>query len=470
MFNLSDKVKINEELCAENKRTEKKFQFGSLNYLAIMLDWEFEVERVFVDEYHGDMIECKVVNVEGIRSNVVLKSADVILASKTMVKMDFEILGKVNKNFKQIEDLKGTETQLLTVREFAKQSGTAITARSLVENWTEIKSVRNKIKKLSDSTDSVFNIKHKSGTFQIDCKEEEIPNKLRSLIRNTRKLSRVLNVVKKDIGAGISLEKIGGVLTKAGKFIELNEKFAINIIKEHKVPKTTDNYVGIEIEMISPKKIEEMNKEFIKARLHRYVNIGTDGSIRSDMDNGYTMELRICLPESLLESKLQEICSILRKNDCYANRSCGMHVHLDMRQRDPELCYKNLFKVQQVMLMSQPISRRSNTYCKPNTESSVPLKKFNSGDSDDRYKVINTQSYHKKCDNKNENRTLEIRVHEGATKYKDVINWVKFLVATASLTTELPKALNTIKDLEEASFLDTKVISHLEERFEEYSA
>jgi hypothetical protein len=172
------------------------------------------------------------------------------------------------------------------------------------------------------------------------------------------------------------------------------------------------------------------------------------------------MELRILVKESELESKLKEICAVLRKNDCYSNRSCGMHVHLDMRNRDAELCYKNLFNVQDLMLASQPIARRSNTYCKPNTDKALKLSQFKTGE---RYKVINTDSYEK-------HSTIEIRLHEGATKFKDIYNWVKFLVDTVNQKKVFKKEVKTIDDLTEMDYTDIKILNHLDERIQEYAS
>lgn len=466
MINVDDKVKLNEELCPIDKRTEKRFQFGSLNYFALFLDFEFEVLRTFTDDYHGDMIECKVTDNDKVRSNIVLKKNDVVLAAKTMVRMDFEILGRVNKHQAQIDELSKTINDLVSARSKFKKQGVKISDKILLDNWSEIKKLRAKVSTLEQSPDKVFRVKHKIGTFDLECKEDDIPRKLRSIIRDSRRNVRTLKVVTKDAGGGLTYDKIGGVLAKPAKFLEINEKYAVNIIKEHKTPKTSDNYVGIEIEMLAPKNIDKMNLEFIKARLHKYVNIGTDGSIQVETEGFNAMELRICLPENLLESKLKEICDVLRKNDCYANRSCGMHVHIDMRARDPELCYKNLFKVQGVMLASQPVSRRSNRYCMPNKVGALKLSEFNQGGGDvGRRQVINTQSY-----NKNNMKTIEIRVHEGATKYKDVLNWVKFLVATASLKTELETDIRSISGLKKADYLSENILNHLGERIEEYSA
>lgn len=466
MFNIDDRIKINEELCPENKRSEKIFQFGSLNYFAYFLNFEFDVVKTFRDDYHGEMIEVKVIDAPNFKSNLVFKADDCLISIKKMLKIDFEILGTVNKYQGMIEELKNQEKQLVTFRNQQKSGGILITNKLLIDNWNEIKKLRSKIKALVDSTEKNYVVKHKLGVFNMDCKEDDIPRKLRTIIRENRRDNRQLNIETKVIAGTLSYEKNGKVLTKPGKFLELNKKFANVVIKETKKPTTADNYVGIEIEMLSSKGIEAMNNEFIAAKLHRYVNIGTDASLRSDDCTYHPMELRVCLPENLLETHLKRICDVLRKNDCYANRTCGMHVHVDMRQRNPELCYKNFFKVQNIMLNSQPISRRNNKYCVPNTKAELKLDQFDhGGDTESRRSAINTQSY-----NKNGMKTIEIRIHEGATKFKDIYNWVKFLTATASLKEELPSVAKDIKDLRKFKYLDESVVKHLDERIEEYSA
>lgn len=462
MFNVGELIKINEELCPEAKRQEPKFQFGSLNYLALMLDWNFEVVRVFKDDYHGDMAECKIMNVDNIKSNVVVKLADMVIAKSFPIKLQFEILSKVNKFQDQIDELTKQHDELIKTRAELKMSGLPVTDKVLIDNWGKVKKLRPQIKKLEECKVKVLRVKHKFGVSDFDCTEEELPSRIRSLIRTKRNELKQIKPTVKSITSGLSYEKIGGVLTKSGEFSRINEKFALSLIKEHKKPTTTDNYVGIEIEMLAPKSIDDMNKEFIKARLHKFVNIGTDGSINSEVSGFTAMELRICLPESLLDTHVKLIADVLRKNDCYANRSCGMHVHLDMRNRNAELAYKNFFKVQGLMFASQPTSRRTNKYCKPNTKESLTLSQFNEGD---RYQAINTQSYYK-----NDMRTLEIRLHEGATKYRDIINWVKFLVGVASLSTEIPTAINTIDELRQSNIVSSSIVDHLQDRVEEYSA
>lgn len=461
MITIGDRIKLNEEQCPKNKRLQMDFQFGKLGYFVAMLEWELTVISEFDHSYNGKMIVCKVTNNEEVKCDVVFRLEDVVRLGSTKFKIDYEVIGSVKKNQAEIERLTAFENKLETFREFEKMAGKKIS--DLRENYTTLTKTRASLKTEMSKTETIAKVKTKQGVYTLDidiADENKVVNKLRQLIRLDRQARKEIKTVTKTIAGNMKYDKVGGVLAKKGTFSLLNEKFAINIIKEHKKPTSSENCVGIEIEMLAPKDIDFMNKEFVKARLHRFVNVGTDGSIRTDMDGVKAMELRILIPESQLATKLKEICEVLRKNDCYANRSCGMHVHLDMRNRNPELCYKNLFKLQDLMLATQPVGRRNNSYCKPNTAEKLTLKQF---ETEDRYKVINTASFTK-------HSTIEIRLHEGATKYKDIFSWVNFLVSTANQKEEIKQKVDSITKLESLGIIDAKTLMHLEERIQEYSA
>ena len=106
MFTIGSNVKINEELCPVEQRTNKRYQFGTLNYPAFMLEWEFEVVRTFKNDYHGDMVECRPTNVDNFKANVALKVSDLVEAVGKIDKISFELVGKINKFANEIKALK----------------------------------------------------------------------------------------------------------------------------------------------------------------------------------------------------------------------------------------------------------------------------------------------------------------------------------------------------------------------------
>ena len=196
---------------------------------------------------------------------------------------------------------------------------------------------------------------------------------------------------------------------------------------------------------------------FIAAWLKKQVNIGTDCSIRPENDE-HAIEIRVLVKESELETVLPRIFDVMENAGMSANTSCGTHVHLDMRNRNPELAYSNLFKAQGLMLASQPKARRTNYYCKKNTRSELSKSEFDSGE---RYSVINTQAYSKL-------KTIEIRLHAGTVKYEDMKSWIEFLVAIVSKTDKLKSTIDKVEDLGVLGLSESS-LKHITKRIKKYA-
>lgn len=132
-------------------------------------------------------------------------------------------------------------------------------------------------------------------------------------------------------------------------------------------------------------------------------------------DAGY--ELRVLTPQFELASILAKVCKTLQDCNATVNKTCGLHVHLDMRGRDAKKAYNNLYKSQWLLFSMQPKSRRENNYCRPNIESELH-EEIETGV---RYKCVNAQSY-------SEHRTLEVRVHSGSISANKIIGWASLLI------------------------------------------
>ena len=158
----------------------------------------------------------------------------------------------------------------------------------------------------------------------------------------------------------------------------------------------------------------------------------TDGSVKPCHNQGYRgIELQVLCTTEEVKSVLESLQRVFDnpKIDGYANRSCGLHIHCDMRNRDHKLAYKNLVRVQNILRGAQPVGRINNIHCRPNTNDSF-VSNIESGDNG-RYWVVNHQAY-------KEHTTLEVRIHEGTTECKDIYNWIVFLDTIVSLKTEIP--------------------------------
>lgn len=370
MFNVSDKIRLNPELCPQDKLEQKHFQFGALNYPVLVLDWEMEVVEAFNDQYHGNMVAVKILNDDRVEMDTIVyfRVDDCIISKATKLKIEFEILGKILKVSPLIESNRAERAELMKERKKLARTNDK-TTKVMQANWKLVSALDKKLEELKTQTETIFQVKTPSlGVITLDCKEEQIEQFLRREIRKSRAEARKIIPTEKVIVGGIKYEKVGGVLKTPGEFAKISKDFSIKVINEKKVPVTdNDNYVGIEIECYGKKTIEQMKESFIKAGLKKFVNVTTDGSIIPTSGNT-AMEIRVCLAEKDLDSVLPRIFKVIEDEKMLVNDSCGTHVHLDMRNRNAELAYSNLFKLQELMLKTQPEARRTNRYCRKNTK------------------------------------------------------------------------------------------------------
>lgn len=466
MFTVGQMIKINEELCPHDQRTEERFQFGQLGYLPFMLEWQMEILETFEDSYHGKMARVKVTN-EELKSDVFVRLDDCLEAGPSKYKIDYEILGSTNPNMINIQLLLSKLSEIQAKRKELKSQGYKASDLNLKQNWAEIVKVRSEIEKLSASPDITTNIKVGRDVFSIKGfnPEKDMP-KLLQMIRSKRAQAKKLSVSKKQIlNTDLYYETIKGVMSKPNQIYESSLGLADHILDQTKSPKTTDKYLGLEIELLSSSNNDELRKALIKERLHKYVDITSDGSIRVDQSGSMALELRVLVKESELKDVLKRLCSVFKKHDCYTNRSCGFHVHLDMRDRDAVKSYSKLFNVQSLMLKTQRPARINNRFCRPVTKNKVTKTELNTGRiklaedaSDERYVTINANSYKK-------HNTIEIRLHEGTTKFNDLYYWTKFLIDVVD--SDINREINETQGL--VGITNEEVIKHLEDRIQEFA-
>ena len=260
-------------------------------------------------------------------------------------------------------------------------------------------------------------------------------SKLRTLIRNHRNQTRGKPELEEKNALGGTLIKENGVYTKPNQFKNVFEEFLKNTFDIDKKPSDKSaNYVGIELELIYSGDLDKLKTELARERLHKEVTIHSDQSVRACHNSGYQgLEVTVLVKESNLENvmnKLQKVFEI-PEIDAYANRSCGLHVHLDQRNRDHTRAFKNLVRVQNIMRGSQPRGRVNNIHCKPNQSDEFKLIDER-GDRFDKYFVVNPNAYQKFT-------TLEVRIHEGTTCAENIINWVNFLTSICDFEGVIPE-------------------------------
>ena len=185
--------------------------------------------------------------------------------------------------------------------------------------------------------------------------------------------------------------------------------------------KSRTNYIGIELECFTRYDRFDLIERITELGLNKIVQADGDGSIEPDF--GDDCELRILLPEKQLTTGLKKISKLLTKGKFGVNDTCGLHIHIDMRNRDVNKCYERLIKFQDILFGMVEKERRSNSYCKFATDQN----KF------DRYVAINKEMAY------SQHKTIEIRLHHATLDLKRIEQWIKLLLKVISSTTPPPQ-------------------------------
>lgn len=202
--------------------------------------------------------------------------------------------------------------------------------------------------------------------------------------------------------------------------------------KRLKLPKRpTDgaDYIGIEIECITPSGVD-LTPLFPFAK---YVEVGGDGSI-DHHGNEEGTEIRVCMRREEVRKVLPDLMQTLKDMGARINKSCGLHVHLDQRNnKEPEKVFQKLVRSLGLLYTVVPESRRQNRYCKRNRHAN-----FNDAVRGDRYKAVNASAFHRY-------HTIEVRLFGGTLEATKIINWIEILLAIAYGETVMrcPKTFDT---------------------------
>lgn len=194
------------------------------------------------------------------------------------------------------------------------------------------------------------------------------------------------------------------------------QKNAIKMLRTIKKPDENVRSVGVEIECYIPRSAD-LTKLYPVAQ---YVNITQDGSIRPEGENMTGAEFRVCAPAYKMQEVITTLCAILKDLGAKVNTSCGLHVHLDQRNRTPDevqATFANFIRAQNLLLSVVPKSRRENNFCKKHRGTD-----FQSAMYGQRYKIVNASAYRK-------HKTIEIRLFNGTVNATKIVHWIKTLWA-----------------------------------------
>lgn len=213
--------------------------------------------------------------------------------------------------------------------------------------------------------------------------------------------------------------KVAGKIKKYKQAFESDDMGVERYLREHqdKVPATSIQYVGIEIECFGKISRVSLQKMFFKYDLEDYIMIGNDPTItppRSHPDSDevfHTFELRLLIPQSELKATLKRFGRVFRLARLRANESCGLHVHLDMRHRDEEECFNKLLRFQDALFAIVEEDRWNNEYCQQTD-----------ADDNDHHAAINFRAAYA------EHQTIEVRMHHGCVDTDKIEKWIRLLL------------------------------------------
>ena len=232
--------------------------------------------------------------------------------------------------------------------------------------------------------------------------------------------------------------KVDTLALKApGKYLGDAKRLKETYLEQDKKPLSKEKHVGIEIEFYSSYDAADIEERLLDAGLWKYCTLKEDGSLKSSsddcsccgcdehcgmeycecsciQDNGH--ELVLIASERKLPSILKQAIEVLKDVDAYVDKTCGLHVHLDMRGSNAVAEYFRLVRALPLLKRLVPKSRHKNRYAAIN-ETEVLGRQSSSA----RYFAVNKCSLQK-------HQTLEVRLHSGTVEYRKILNWTMLLI------------------------------------------
>lgn len=212
----------------------------------------------------------------------------------------------------------------------------------------------------------------------------------------------------------------------------LLKEFQSKVLKLPKQPRDGSQYVGIEIECVTPHNADLTSL----LPFSKYINVGTDGSVDAGR-NETGSEFRVCVKRDEIRAVLPGIMQAIKGLGATVNKSCGLHIHMDQRhhkdRNEVAAVFQRLVRSLGLLYTVVPLSRRRNTYCKRNRYAD-----FDRARNGERYKAVNASAYHR-------HGTIEVRLFGGTLEETKIINWIETLYAIAEGETVLrcPKTFDT---------------------------
>lgn len=258
--------------------------------------------------------------------------------------------------------------------------------------------------------------------------------------------------VKKEIRSieGVHYDLYGGVRTRRNSIQDLFLEVARRRVNSPRKPDATENHVGVELEFFSAYGRDDIVDRIIDAKLSKHCRVMTDNSIRPTVEKPIGLELCVVAPENKILDILEKACDVLSSVEAESNESCGVHVHLDSRNRNKKLLFYNLFQCQDLMFNMTLPSRKDNQYCRPQRSGD-----WEEADSS-HYAAISKAAFDK-------HKTIEVRTHYGTTSFREIKNWILFLIKVANYNEKLTR-IDNVGKARKAFGLEKDLVEYMKDR------
>jgi hypothetical protein len=256
---------------------------------------------------------------------------------------------------------------------------------------------------------------------------------------------------------GIYAETVGLVHMQKGYWLDMSKQVRSMRIREAKTPKTNKNYVGIELEFCAPLSYEQLAVKLSESGLDDFCHLKGDGSVEPDQRGGYGHEITILAEQDKIHAIIPNVTAALVEHKAYVNKTCGYHVHIDMRNRDARKAFENLRRVQPLLYKMVPKSRKTGRYCKP-----IRTLNYDSArSSGNRYVGINAQAMR-------EHNTLEIRLHSSTLDPKKILAWVDLLIGVTD-SEAIKRTISTPAGLKKTVKAPASLVEYVSQRVKHFS-
>lgn len=250
----------------------------------------------------------------------------------------------------------------------------------------------------------------------------DIPIEYRSVLKSK------IRLLKMEFKNNLSSDPLHDKMIRYGnsgawgklKLQELRQR----LFRDKKPPNDTI-YCAVEIECIFNGGYDYNNfiKDIRNNSLSNCVTIKNDGSLRNSDDCSCNDEscntcydARDYIPKEIVVffpkndmTVLKKVCEYL-DDRAHVNKSCGLHVHFDYRDKGKTLAFKAANKLAHIVPLLKlmlPEGRRNNSFC----------SEIISKDRGSRYAFVNTTAFSK-------HQTIEVRGHSGTTSFEKISQWI----------------------------------------------